>query len=416
MTVGDRGIAIIPTSLPWGSTDKLIEVLSTDLLDGRSLASVGFTAFDDESKLLNLMLQNCYKALVFRTNIDGVQARATMDNLTAMAVYPGTLGNTIQIAIVDLGDGRFDVKTYVGARLRDTQTVTEVDGLEDNAFVEFSGFGTLEEFAGEPLSGGTDGTTPTPTEWMPDFLDMASMAKWQTMAIPFENPTVSKNVVTFINDQRNNQGRYVQAVLPNYPAGHEGIINNINGAIIDTVAVTPTEFVAWVAGATAGAEITQSNTAQIITGATDIIGEMDNEGIIQALRGGKFVLSRTQDNLVKVEQDINSFISFTQGKSYAFSKNRIVRTLDEIGTTVRRTWENSYMGKVNNNENGRAAFRGDVVSYLSELQRMGAIQEFAGADHVEVLQGDRLDAVVANLQVKPVDSMEYLYMTVNIVS
>lgn len=415
MTVGDRGIGIIPMSLSWGDTDGLIEVLSTDMLTGASLASVGFTAFDVESKMLNLMLQNCYKALVFRTNANGTKAAGDLGDLTVTARYPGTLGNKIQVSIVALDETRFQVRTYLDARLMDTQIVTEIAELVANDFVTFSGTGDLEEHAGEPLAGGTNGTEPAATVWMPDFLDMASIARWQTMAVPYEDATISKNILTFINDQRNNQGRYVQAVVPNYAADHEGIINVTNNADpIDGIAISLTETTAWVAGSTAGASITTSLTGRVVIGATGIRGELTDDKIKQALVNGEFVFSRNQDGDIKVERDINSFTSFTPDKNYAFSKNRILRTLDEIGTTVKATWERSYMGKVNNDENGRAAFRGDVIAYLSELQRIGAIQEFAGADHVEVIQGDKLDAVLANLRVKPVDSMEFLYMTVNI--
>lgn len=416
MTVGDRGIAIIPLTLSWGPSDRLIEVLSTDMLTGESLSSVGFTAFDTDAQtvMLNLMLQNCYKALVFRTNANGVQARVTMGNLTVKAIYAGVFGNEIQIAIVDNGDETFDVKTYVRTRLSDTQTVATVQELVDNNYVLFSGFGELEEYAGEPLSGGTDGTAIAPSAWLPDFLDLASVAKWQTMAMPIEDPIISKNILTFITDQREGQGRYVQAVVPNYAADYEGIINNVNGATIDTVDVSVVEFTAWVAGATAGATIVESNTNRTIIGATDIEGEMTNEGIIQALQRGELVLSRNQTNAVRVEQDINSFITFTQGKGKERRKNRIIRTLDEIGMTVRSTWETSYMGHINNDENGRANFKKDVIEYIYELQRIGAIQEFGGSEDVIVSQGVDLDVVVCELTIKPVDSMEFLYMTVNV--
>jgi hypothetical protein len=225
---------------------------------------------------------------------------------------------------------------------------------------------------------------------------------------------VAAQCAAFIDNQRNSRGRYVQAVLCNYPADSEGVINSVNGAVIDGVTVSPEEFTAWVAGATAGAAANKSNTARVVEGATDIIGEMDDEGVINALKAGKFVLSRLQDGRVKVEQDINSFTSFTQEKNYVFGKNRVVRALDEIGTNVRDIWERSYMGKVNNDANGREMFRGDIISYLTELQRIGALREFAGADDVEVLLGDRLDAVCAKLRVKPADAMEYLYMSIDV--
>ena len=46
---------------------------------------------------------------------------------------------------------------------------------------------------------------------------------------------------------------------------------------------------------------------------------------------------------------------------------------------------------------------------------MGAITEFNSATDIEVLAGNEIDSVVVNLAVKPVDSMEKLYMTVKIV-
>ena len=56
MTIGDRGIVAIPLNLSWGAEGKLIDVYSDELLDGGSLAKVGFSASDEESKLLNIAL------------------------------------------------------------------------------------------------------------------------------------------------------------------------------------------------------------------------------------------------------------------------------------------------------------------------------------------------------------------------
>ena len=72
------------------------------------------------------------------------------------------------------------------------------------------------------------------------------------------------------------------------------------------------------------------------------------------------------------------------------------------------------MGKVDNNGTGRGIFKSDLVAYGKEMQRINAIQEFAGADDVTVAQGNDLDSVVVEWAVKPVDSMEKLYMTVNV--
>ena len=73
------------------------------------------------------------------------------------------------------------------------------------------------------------------------------------------------------------------------------------------------------------------------------------------------------------------------------------------------------MGKIDNNESGRGLFKTDIIVYFNELMRIGAIQNFE-TDDIVVRQGVELDAVVVDLYVQPVDSMEKLYMTVNVSS
>ena len=214
---------------------------------------------------------------------------------------------------------------------------------------------------------------------------------------------------------RDDEGRYVQAVVADYDgADYEGIINSISGAVIDEVTFTKEEFVAIVAGMSAGANINESNTAREVVGATSIVGELDDAGIKEALKNGKFLISTSASGKIKVEQDINSLHTYSSDRNYNFSKNRVIRTLDEIGTSTKITWEDSYMGKVDNNSIGRGIFKSDLIAYGKELERINAIQDFAGADDVTVAQGNDLDSVLVEWGVKPVDSMEKLYMTVNV--
>ena len=129
---------------------------------------------------------------------------------------------------------------------------------------------------------------------------------------------------------------------------------------------------------------------------------------------GNFIISTSTSGNIKVEQDINSLHTYDSTRNYNFSKNRVLRTLDEIGTTTVQTWEDTYMGKVDNNSTGRGLFKSDLISYGKELQRLGGIQEFEGSEDIEISQGNNLDSVVTTWAVKPVDSMEKLYLTVNV--
>lgn len=420
MTVGDRGIGTMAIPLNWGPVNTLIDVYSTDMLDGASLSKVGVTAFDEatdqSAKLLNLMLSNCYMAKIFRLNSGGVRAVITTGSLTAMAKYPGTFGNEITISVVE-SEGLFTVTTFVAGISRDVQTVSAVQELDNNNYVEFSGFGALTANAGIPLTGGTNGTYTAATVY-PAYLALASRARWQTMALPFDGTTFNAQIATFVEKMRNDEGRYVQVALANYDgADYHGVINSDCGFRRANDEVSADEATAWVAGVTAGARIIDSNTNKAVTGAISILNERTGTEQDEAILSGKFILTANTDGEITVLTDINSLHTFTPELDRAFSKNRVLRTLDEIGTSVKAIWERSYMGKVGNNDNGRMIFKSDLIGYLNELQNLpngGAITNFAGSDDVEVIRGTEIDAVVCNLWIQPVDSMERLYMTVNV--
>lgn len=414
MTVGDRGIVAIGLSLKWGKEGELIEVLSSSLLDGSSKKLIGFDAFSSDSKLLAGALSYAYKALVYRMDVGGSKATATIGNLTITAKYNGTFGNSILVTIKALENGLFEVITYINGETVNIQKVATISELENNDFVDFSGDGDLEENAGTALSNGTNGTYNESTAY-PLMFKALKMAHWQTFACNSSDVTIKSNVCDFINQLRNDEGKYVQGVVADYDgADYDGIINSITGCVIDEVEYSKEEFTSIVAGMTAGANFNQSNTAKKINGATKIIGELDNSEIEKALKNGKFLLSTSAKGEIKVEQDINSLHTFTKEKDYNFSKNRVRRTLDEIGTSTQLIWLDSYMGKVDNNATGRGLFKGDLISYGNELQRLSGIQEFNGKDDITISQGNDLDSVLVDWYVKPVDSMEKLYMTVNV--
>ena len=67
---------------------------------------------------------------------------------------------------------------------------------------------------------------------------------------------------------------------------------------------------------------------------------------------------------------------------------------------------------MNNNDDGRNIFKSDIINYLNALQNISAIQNFDPTVDIQVYAGEAIDAVVVDLAVQPVDSMEKLYMTI----
>lgn len=428
--VGSRGIATLAMDLDWGDENKLIEVTMEDLAGGNSLAKVGFILSDAKAKLPNLILQNASVLKIYRLNKNGVKAKitGTQENpLNVEAKYPGTLGNKIAILVANANEyGQYNVQTYVNGYLVDNQLAANIDDLKANEFVTFSGTGTITEMTATLLTGGTNGEIPSTTSGegaeqttsyvtaYENYFEVLRLTRWNTLAITTTDEDIALATIDFIRDMRENEGKYVQAVVPNSAnADYEGIINNINGVILeDETEINPAEFCAWVAGATAGAAMNESLTGKVIDGAVTIIDLKTNDQIIDGLGKGQFLLSLNQDGTVKVEKDINSLHTFTD-KSYTFSKNRVIRELDEIGSGIEGIWETTYLGKVTNNDDGRMLFKSSIIDFLTTLFNNGSIDEF-DAENIVVSQGNDVDAVVASIAVKPLDSMEFLYMTVNI--
>ena len=415
--VGVRGIMTIPVEMSWGAENTLIPLYSTDLLDGSSLPKIGLTAFDMESLIFREALSSAYLALIWRINTGGVKATGEIGGIQATARYSGKLGNRLSVAVIknEKDDTLLDVVTYLSGSERDRQTVPDSgDGLKDNDFVNFDlpDDVTIAVTAGVSLTGGTDGEVK-PDSYS-DYLDAVDQSLWNTMAVPSVDPLVKAAACTYIKTKRDKTGRKCQVVLVDYPnADHEGVISVDQGYWnLSSEEITPEIFTATVAGMTASAQINQSNTFRQLTNATKIINPLKDQDVEDALKAGRFVLTRRQDGGIVVEQDINSFHSFIPTKGYEFSKNRVIRVLDDIGNQIKIRFENAYVGKVDNNAIGRSVFRADIISYLNELQATGAIQNFDPDKDIEISQGASIDAVVSNVYVQPVDAMEKLYLQV----
>ena len=420
--IGSRGIATMGLELNWGKEDELIELTMEDLVNGNSLAKVGFILDDSESLIPELALKNAATLKIYRLNKGGSKASYTDTDtgLTITAKCKGTFGNKIAILVTATGEtGKFYVQTYADGYLVDRQIAATIGDLVDNDYVEFTGTGTsaLDAITSTLLTGGANGVMPTSTALVTryqDYFTLLRATKWNTLAILIGDTNVINATILFIKEMRDSEGKYVQGVISanDSTIDYEGIINNINGAVINNTNITNYEFCAWVAGATAGAAFNESLTGKVVDGATAIINSKTSTEIIAGLEIGQFLLSLNQDGSAKVEKDINSLHTFTE-KSYVFSKNRVIRELDEIGSGIENIWETTYLGKVTNNTDGLTLFRSSIISYLTELENQGGIDTF-DTNSVVVTAGEDIDSVVASIAIKPLDSMEFLYMTVNI--
>jgi hypothetical protein len=414
--VGDsiNGIVTMPVAMSWGA--EVTEILSTDLVDGKSVAKIGFSASDAESLLFREALKNCYKAVIYRLDTGGTAATALIGDLDITAKYAGIVGNDISVSSVVNG-ANFDIITFYKGGQKDIQTVADTTELVSNDWVAFSGTtNVITASAGVTLTGGLNGSVVDGT-----YLTYRNTIKsyaWNIMGIPYET-TLEDDFATYVDALRDDEGRKVQVVLYDATQDNVGIINVVQGYTTSLYTVSPTACVAYVAGLCAGSEPNQSNTYHVIKDATSIVypagvTAYTNEEVITALKAGQLVLSTRQDGAVVIEQDINTFHTFTADMGYTFSKNRVVRTLDEIANSISLLFVVSYIGKVTNNDNGRNLFKADVIGIMNSLQDISAIKNFAGAEDISIYAGVEIDSVTVDMAVQPLDAMEKLYMTVTV--
>ena len=145
---GSRGIVTFAAPLGWGSEDGLIEITVNDLYNSNLEKLIGCNIYDSRAKLIKAALENAHTLLLYRGDKGGTKASVQIaideevapTKLNVTAKYAGTVGNNISVGVVANGDA-YAVNTYVGNVQKDTQTVTNINELVNNDYVDFSGTG-----------------------------------------------------------------------------------------------------------------------------------------------------------------------------------------------------------------------------------------------------------------------------------
>lgn len=248
-------------------------------------------------------------------------------------------------------------------------------------------------------------------------LDKLKTVSFDVLCYPYDenNETSNKDtIVTWIKAMRNDEGVKCQAVLVNQEADYEAVINVVQGVVLASgTELTAAQTTAWVAGAAAGASIATSNTGTTYAGAINVSPRMTKTEMEAAVKAGKFIFKVDSTQNVSAVYDINSLTTLTAEKAKMFTKNRVIRTIDNIANDVTKIFEANYVGKVNNNDEGRSLLKAALVDYFNTLQNMAAIQNFE-TDDVNVADGADTDAVAVECNIQPVDSVEKIYITVNL--
>ena len=418
--VGDRGVVAIAEPLSWGPSG----VVQT-IIPGEDLRPyIGYDVTVPQALFLREMMKGSdttagpMRILLYRpTGTSGAKATATIGALTVNALYDGVRGNDITIIVQEQveNEGTYDVSTVIDGTIVDEQSVTDLSQLAANDWVTFSGTGTtITEDAGKALAGGTDPTVAA-TDYS-NFLTAIEPYQFDILVYDGTDTTVIQAITQFVERISNNVGQKCQAVMAGETAANsnsEFVIAVNNGVKLDDgTALTAQQATWWVGGAEAGALYYQSLTYSQYPNAVEANPKLTDTQAAEAIQAGYLCFIDTFGT-VKVCTDINSLTTFTVDKGQEFSKNRVMRVLMQFCNDVYEYFSNYFIGKVDNNEVGRNLLKGWIVGYLNEMQANNGIQNF-DAEDVAVEPGNSIDAVLVNVAIQPVDSIEKIYMAVTV--
>lgn len=417
-----RTLLINSEELNWGANGI------TEVDTGTDFKAVLGTTLD---KLVTLKetLKGALTVLFLNTN-NGEKATVAPEALpwAFTAKYAGTKGNDLTISVEkDPADTTLvTITTLFGTEVVNEQSLrtTNAAGLEANAYVDvaFTAEGAAEKLDAlsatttYPLVGGT--TKPTDvTDVLNDVMGTENYNVVTTAGFAVDND-IHGLVAATTKRLREDEGYKIRAVVPGQEGGtkydYEGVSVVNNGVeLTDGTVLTTTQSAGWFAGASSAADEATSLTYTTYPDAVAASPKRTNEQTITALNAGQVVFTTRRDGTVVVEQDINSLLTVTDDKPKSFQKNRTMRTLDTIAMNTSEAFEDNFIGKVSNDATGRTLFKADRATYLQGLADARAISGFDAADIV-VEPGNDADSIVVTLGVTPVDSMEKLYMTINV--
>lgn len=400
-SLSERGFAAMPLVLDWGAEGAFTVTHEDFIRNCQKLFGYDYT--HEKMKGLRDLFKNALTLYVYRLN-KGVKA----SNDYGTAKYAGIRGNDIKIIITaNVDDGSlFDVKTYLGTALMDSQTVKEAKDLVANDYVVFKSDATLALTAATPMSGGTNGDAVTGQEWQ-DALAAFEKYSFNVLGCVSTTETVKALCIEYTKRMREEVGVKFQCVVYQKAADHEGVISVENKLAGETT--ESANLVYWVTGAMAGCKVNKSCTNKLYDGDFAVDVNYTQTQLENALDAGKLIFHQVGDD-VRVLEDINTLVNTTEEKGEDFKNNQTIRVIDQIGNDIAVLFNTKYLGVIPNDAAGRISLWNDIVKHHQELQTIRAIEDFE-PENVVVSQGNTKKAVVVDDAVIPVNAMAQLYMT-----
>lgn len=258
--------------------------------------------------------------------------------------------------------------------------------------------------------------------------------RWNYLCYPDITDEDKTILTAWVKEQRDQQHKTFKAVLANTAGDHEGIINLTTEGIQSRITGkthSAKEYCTRIAGALAGLSLSRSSTFYVLSDvlSADVPADPDTR-----INAGEFVIVFDGEKY-KVGRGVNSLITFTADKTEDMRKIKIIEGMDLYQDDIRNTFTDSYVGKYVNDYDNKQMFVAAVQAYQTGLAGEVLDRSYANTAAVdadtqrqylaergvdvsqmtdtEILTANTGSKVFIRSDVKFVDAMEDLQMTVN---
>jgi len=447
---GARGIVAIPVKANWGPAKQIVEITDEKgLIDTYGVdVDGGFTAYNS----IRLALLGGAKTVLGYRVVDSAAAKASI-TLKDTAGTPANIltlttkyetARPFKVTVRDNAvdpTNKQDIVLYEDAKQLYVFTFAKGAGVVDNAVAAINndannkwitatkvadGNNTIANVTSQALTGGNAGVGGITNT---DYVD--AMSAFETRRFNFfaldgaTDASLQTSVKAWIERLRS-EGKGVVAVMggsvtdDQTPAtansrstgfNYEGVINVGVSGIMDGVTYSSAQVACWVAGKAAGQALSESLT-YAVTPFDDVTPRLTHNQVVAGLQAGTLLLVHDGEKVI-VEQGINTLTSLRQGQNNQWKKIRAIRVMDAINDDLLKTAQDNYIGKVNNNDDGKVALISACKQYMETLVNGGLIEKdfsvYLDPDYHPALAAP--DEVYIKWDARIVDSMEKIFGT-----
>ncbi|MBC8580017.1 phage tail sheath C-terminal domain-containing protein [Zhenhengia yiwuensis] len=207
--------------------------------------------------------------------------------------------------------------------------------------------------------------------------------KWDYLSIPEIESGDVANVVVWMTSLN----KRCKVVLPHATTADTEKVINFTTSNIKTSEgdYSTAEYTSRIAGLLAGTPMTISATFAPLK---EVIGfdQLTKEQMDEAISKGQLILYHDGEK-AKIARGVNSFTTTTQDKGESFKKIKIVDAMHMIEDDIKKTCEDSYIGKYSNSYDNKCVLITAIQAYLDQLVMDGILDaDFKNVVEIDVEQ------------------------------